>query len=233
MTPDKQTRRQFCRRTGVALTALGGAGLATTNASAQTTDGGGIFADGIAADVQPDYSAFVDGVVSRFTSTVGPPEDATTLATAARNEFNANSSAWVDYGNWLLAENDVEASGDSVVGVEFKVTWMRWPTSGSSRRTTIDVGYEDSTEQFTSLDWRNEPPEEPDFEMRLENKAAENAATELSTFRRKWIAESDGEDHAFPSDSYLSRVGGRYSNDVFLGSDSKSVLELFFGEVDI
>lgn len=221
------------RRTGAALTAVGGAGLATTNVSAQTDNGGGILADGIAADVQPDYSAFVDGAVSRFTSTVGPPKNATTLATAARNEFNANSDRWVSYGNWLLDKNDLEGSGDSVVGVEFRITWTRWPMSGSSRRTTIDVGYDDSAEQFTSLEWRDEPAEDPDFEMRLENKAAENAATELSTFRRKWIAESDSESHTFPSDSYLNRIGGKYSNDVFLGSDSKSVLELFFGEVNV
>jgi len=228
----RQTRRQLLQRTGgVALATVGTTGLATTSASAQT-DSQGILADGITGDTESDFPAFMGGYLSRFAGVTGPPETVDALATDARNEFNANADLWVSYGNYLLEEMDVTGSGDSIVGVTFKLTRGRWPTRDDSRETAIDVGYDDATDQFTSLEWRDEEPDDPDFELTLENLAAENAADELSEFRTEWIGDDESE-HEIPSDEYLNTMAGKYASSIGFGPESKGVLELFFGEVDI
>lgn len=232
MTLDPQTRRQVLRRSGAALAAAGGVGLAATNASAQTSDNESILTDGLAGDVEPDYQAFVDGLLSQFTSVTGPPEDINALATDAKNEFNANTDRWIDYGNWLLDENDVEATGDTIVSVEFRLTRGRWPTRDSSRQTAIDVDYDEDAEKFTGLEWTDDDPDDPDFQVQLKNQAAENAADELATFRRKWIGD-DETDHKLPDDAYLSHMSGQYANSIGFGERSQSVIELLLGEVEL
>jgi len=231
MTLPDPHRRQFLRRSGAALTAIGSVGLASTTATAETGQQG-ILAESFPADVQPDYRAFFGGYISRYASITGPPEEIEALATDARNEFNANSELWVSYGNWLLEEADVTASGDTVVAVEFALTRGRWPTADDTRQTAIDVGYNDTTDEFESLEWRDEEADEPDFQIRLENRAAENAADELSEFRRQWIGDEE-DDHELPDDEYINSMAGKYADTIGFGSDSETVLELFFGEVNV
>lgn len=231
MARDRQTRRRFLQAGGAAAVTIGTAGLATTTASAQS-DSQGILADGITGDTEQNWQAFVGGYLSRFGGVTGAPDGVDDLATDARNEFNANADLWVSYGNWLLEERDVTGSGDTTVGVEFRLTRGRWPTRDDSRETSIDVGYDDATEEFTSLEWRDEAAEDPDFELTLENLAAENAADELSDFREDWIGTEES-DHEFPDDDYLNHMAGKYASSIGIGPDSKGVLELFFGEVSI
>jgi len=232
MTHDPQTRRQVLRRSGAALAAAGGVGLAATNASAQTGDSQSILMDGLAGDVEPDYEAFADGFLSQLTSITGPPEDIDALATDAKNEFNANAQDWISYGNWLLDEAGVDATGDTVVGVEFRLTRGRWPTRDSTRQTAVDVTYDEDAEEFTGLEWTDDDPDDPDFQVQLKNRAAENAADELATFRRKWIGDDDS-DHEQPDDAYLSRMYGKYTNSIGFGERSQSVIELLLGEVQL
>lgn len=217
------------RRSGAALTVLGTSGLVATNASAQTGDGArGIFGDDVGDG--GDLWAFVRGRMSSY-GRVGSPDPAITLADRLRNEFNANADAWIDYGNWVIDEADVEPIGDTVVQVDVVLTRLRWPTADERVATTIDVDYDDATAQFTGLEWRAEAADDPDYQATVKNDAAENGADELQEFRRKFIATDDGEDHALPSSEYVSAHAGRYASLIELGEEGRSVLELFLGDL--
>ncbi|MFC6809803.1 hypothetical protein ACFQGT_00440 [Natrialbaceae archaeon GCM10025810] len=221
------------RRTGATLTVVGtGSYVAIGGATAESDGSQGILADGISGDAEPDYQSFARGYASRFASVTGAPEDVDALATDARNEFNANSDRWVSYGNWLLEEMDVVGSGDVEVGVDFHISRGRWPTRNERTETTIDVSYDDSEEEFTDLEWLDEAPDDPDFQLTLKNRAAENAADELSEFRAEWIGD-DEDDHELPDDAYLSELTGKYAGSIGLGEDERNVLELLLGEVNI
>lgn len=222
--PDDPERRQFLQRTaGATLTVVGASTFLATSASASGPQG--VLADGLT--VEPDYRAFMGGYLDRYRSNLGVPEGVETLADRARNEFNANAQAWVDYGNYLLDEADVVGSGDATVGVTFEIGRTRWPTRDESVATTIDVGVDG--DQFDSLEWHADEPDDPDFEVTLSGPATENAADELSEFRREFI--DDG--HQVPDDEYLNTVAGKYAGSIGLGSDTKSVLEVLLGDVNV
>lgn len=227
----RQTRRRFVQAAGVTFTTTGATALATTASADESGDlEQGILADGIVHDTEFDIVAFFGGYFRKYQS-IGPPEDAYTLADRARNEFNANADLWVSYGNWLFDEVGVQGVGDATVAVDVEISRGRWPTRDESVETTIDVGYDD-TEAFESLEWRDEPAEDPDFEITLENHAAENAADELQEFRRKWIGDGEN-DHQIPDDDYLNELAGAYTPHLGFGADSKNVLELLLGEIDV
>jgi len=230
MPHDTHSRRQFCRRAGVALTALGGSGLAATTASAQTDSSAsrGIFGEDVGDG--GDLWAFLRGRMEGY-GTVSPPEDAATLADRMRNEFNANSADWIDYGNWVIEEAGVEPIGDTVVQVDVALTRLRWPTVDETVATAIDVNYDDTLGEFTGLEWRLGAPEDPDYQATVKNDAAENGAAELAEFRRKFIATEDGERHELPSSEYVSAHAGRYASLIEIGDEGRSVLELFLGEL--
>jgi len=224
MTLDTQTRRQVLRRSGTALAAAGGAGLATTTASAQTETSGGILADGVG---EGDVWAFLRGRLSMPTRVTN---DATTLADRLRNEFNANTDAWIAYGNWLGAEHDVAPLGSTTVGVDVAVT--DWFADDDVVATTIDGDYDTETDEFTGLEWRLESPDDPDYEATIKDEAAANGADELAEFRRKFIDTETG-DHEIPPSEYVSEHLGRYSGVIELGGDGHTALELLLGEVEI
>ncbi len=224
MTLDTQTRRQYCRRAGATLTALGGAGLATTTASAQTQTEGGILADGVG---EGDVWAFLQGRLSMPTRVTN---DAATLADRLRNEFNANADAWIAYGNWLIDEHGVEPLGSTTVAVDVAVTdWFDEPDIVA---TTIDAAYDTEADEFTGLEWRLGSPESPDYEATIKDEAAANGADELAEFRRKFIDAEDG-DHEIPPSEYVSEHLGRYSGVIELGPDGHTALELLLGEVEV
>lgn len=224
------TRREHLQRTaGAALTVSGASVLASTTASAQTDSQQGILADGVGESGH--FWAFIQGKIDGY-GLAGTPETAETLADRMRNEFNANSEAWLEYGNWLVAEHDVSPMGDTIVGVDVAITRSRWISRDESVATTIDVGYDTDTEQFTRLEWRLGEPDEPDYEAMVKNKAAENGADELAEFRREFIDTTGEGNHAIPSTEYVSHHVGKYSSAIELGEDGNSVLELLLGEVE-
>lgn len=228
------TRRRFIQASGVALTGLGGAGLATTTTSAETEPNGpdGILADGLEDSF--DRSAFARGYMSRYDGGYGPPDTLESIADNARNEFDANDELWVDYGNWLLETADVVALGTAEIGVTFDIGRGRWPLSDPEPiETTIHAEYDDTDDEFTALEWRAEPADDPTYEFTLENRAAENAYSELQSFRREFIDETGDGDHELPPTEYLNELAGRYYDVVRLGADERSVIELLLGEVDV
>ena len=235
MTTDTPKPRQYSRRTVLrrgAVTAVATVGVtgATTTASASESTGS-VLTDAF-GDAEFDAVSFIRGYVSRYGGGYGSPPDVEDLATDARNEFNANADRWIDYGNWLLSEHDLSASGDTTASVEFSISRWRWPTRDESVETSIIVGYDDATDEFTDLEWLAEPADDPDFEIAIEDSAAENAGDELSGFRRDYIGVGD-EGHELPENEYLNKIAGKYSGSVGLGSDAQSVLELLLGEVSV
>ncbi|QCC57195.1 hypothetical protein [Natrinema thermotolerans] len=225
MTHDPH-RRQILRRTGAALAALGSAGLATTTTASAQTETQGVLADGF--DPEPDLRAFLGGMIDGI-SLPKSRERATVLADQIRNEFNANSGHWIAYGNWLIDEYDVQAAGDTTVAVTVQVSRMLGDDETAA--TTIDVGYDTGRDEFTSLEWRFEAAENPDYEATIMDAAAENGSDELAEFRRKFIDTSGDGDHQLPSDAYLNHHAGRYADAIDLGNDGQTVFELLLGEV--
>ena len=217
------TRRQLLRTAGTTLTATGTVGLVATTSTSASTNGQGVLADGFEGS---DLLSFARGYSSRY-QYYGPPEPVDTLADRARNEFNANADAWLEYGTWLVDEADVTPLGSADVGVEFAVTRWRWFTSSESVETTVRVEYDDDAEEFTDLEWSAGESRDADYRVRIEDHAAESAADELQTFRRKFI----GDDHELPSSKYLSEVAGRYKGTIRFDAETTSVLELLIGEV--
>ncbi|ADB63914.1 hypothetical protein Htur_5026 (plasmid) [Haloterrigena turkmenica DSM 5511] len=227
MTQKSQTRRQYLQRTGgAALTVTGASALATTSASAQSDSQQGILADGVGEG--GNFRAFLEGKLSGV-SVGGPSESAEVYADRMRNEFNANSEHWINYGNWLIDEYDVQAAGDTVVGVDVQVS--KFLRGDDVVSTTVDVGYDSETDQLTSLEWRLGAPEEPDYEVVLIDDAAENGADELADLRREFIDTSGEGDHSVPSEEYVSRHVGQYSSFIDLGNDGQTVFEMLLGEV--
>jgi len=224
MPQSRQTRRHFLTTSGA--TVVGTVGLATTTASAQTDAQQGILADGVGEG--GDLRAFILGQIDGLS--LGPPEaTAATLADRLRNEFNANSSHWINYGNWLIDEYGVTALGDTLIAVDVKVD--RWVTDTETVATTIDAGYDTETDTFTSLEWRLGAPDDPDYQAALIDDAAKNGSDELAEFRREFIDTSGEGNHELPSRQYVSRMAGRYSRFVTVGDDGQSVFELLLGEI--
>ncbi|WP_226043412.1 hypothetical protein [Natrinema sp. DC36] len=229
MTQPDPNRRQFCRRAGAVATAFGTAGLVATSASAQTSQQG-ILADGVSGDVAFDPWTFIGGQLAGL-SVLSWSEDAEVLADQIRNEFNANSEHWIAYGNWLIAESGVTALGDTTVGVDIQVS----KTLGDDEivPTTIDVGYNTETDEFTSLEWRLEEADDPDYEAVVMDDAAENGSDELAEFRREFIDTDGNGNHELPSSEYINHHAGKYSRYIGLGDDGQTVFELLLGEVDV
>ncbi|MFC7216468.1 twin-arginine translocation signal domain-containing protein [Saliphagus sp. GCM10025334] len=212
------TRRRFIQASGLAVATTG----VSMPVSAQTTDSTqGILADGVAYEA--DRSAFFSGLISGFG--FGSPDPLEVVVDEARNEFNANSDLWVDYGNWLLEEADVNAYGSAEIGVTFAYSRWRWPTASGEIETTIRATYDDVTEQFIDLEWPLESPEDPDFEVTLENEAAENASDDLSQYRRDNLEGG----FTLPSNEYLNELAGKYAVNIGVGKDARNVLELLLG----
>lgn len=225
------TRRQAIRAGGAALVAT--VPTATT-VSADADPGGlsrGILADGF-DDVEFSTLGFIRGRSRGYSGGIGPQTPAETLADRMRNEFNANSDAWIRYGNWLLEETETTALGSATVAVDVSLSRRRWFFRAESVPTAIHVKYDDDAEEFVDLDWADGEPADPDYQVEVMDDAAENAADELQQFRRMWIDE-DGDDHEIPDGEYLSRLAGRYGSFISLGARERSVLELLVGEVDL
>ncbi|EMA45238.1 hypothetical protein [Halobiforma nitratireducens] len=235
-TPDP-SRRQYSRRDALRYGAIavgtvtGGASFATGTAVADDNPQG-VLADGFDGD--RDRIAFLRGFTNTYSGGYGAPDALESLVDDARNEFNANTELWIDYGNWLIdTHEEVVPLGSGTVAVEFDLTRGRWPLRNPDPiATTIDAEYDDESDEFTALEWRVDKPDDPDFEVRLENRAAENAADELQSYRRDFIAEDD-EDHAVPDSEYLSALAGEYAAGIMLGNETRSVLEVLLGEVDL
>lgn len=224
--PDPQ-RRRVLRQTGATLTALGTAGLATTtSASAQSDSQQGILADGVGEG--GNFRAFLEGKIAGI-SVRPPSESAEVYADRMRNEFNANSEHWINYGNWLIDEYDVQAAGDTVVGVDVRIS--RALRSDDVVPTTVDVGYDTEADRITSLEWRLEEADSADYEVALIDDAAKNGADELADLRREYIDTSGEGNHSVPSEEYVSRHVGRYSSFIDLGDDGQTVFEMLLGEV--
>ncbi|APX00320.1 hypothetical protein CHINAEXTREME_20530 (plasmid) [Halobiforma lacisalsi AJ5] len=148
-----------------------------------------------------------------------------------RNEFTANTDAWLGYGNWLIDEyDDVSPLGTVTLGVD--VVSTNWLFADDRVETTLEAVYDDETESYTDLEWRLEEPEEPDYKVEIRNKAAEHAADELQTFRTRFIAEDEDEAHELPEPDYVEELKGRYLPSLRFGEESKHVLEILIGELD-
>jgi len=225
---DPQSRRRFLRTSGVALAT---AGLATTPASAQTETNNppqGLLANGLSVEGGNEW-AFSKALMASLMPSASPTPSARTLADRMRNEFTANSGDWVDYGNWLISEHDmVEPLGTVTLGLNVKVS-RYWPTEDETVETTVRAEYDDSNEEFTDVGWWIETPDDPDYRVQIQDKAARDAADELQEFRRKFIAEESGESHTLPDETYVSRLAGKYAPHVRWGEDSKHILELLLG----
>lgn len=212
---------------GVTL-ATAGTGLATT-VSAQSGDSEpkqGILANGL--DVEGgDNRAFINGLFASFTD-VSSTSSAETLADRLANEFNANSEAWLSYGNWLVAEYDsVEPMGTVSLGVDVIVSHRL--EDDETVPTVIEAQYDDGTESYDLLEWRIEDPESPDYQVGLKDTAAKHGADDLQSFRRKFIDE-DGEHHEIPDNKYVSELAGFYSSSMLWGDESKHILQLLIGD---
>lgn len=219
------------RTSGATLTALGGAGMVATTASADPDPSAGILADGF--EDAFDGRAFARGFASRYGGRYGSPDPLERLATNARNEFDANSDQWVAYGNWLLEEQNVRALGGGEIGVTFKITRGRWPFSNPDPvETAIHVGYDDAQDAFDSLEWVDEPAEDPIYEFTVSNRAAEYAHAELIDYRETWIGD-DADDHEVPDAEYVNELAGKYWDAISMGEDERSVIELLLGEVEV
>lgn len=224
---DRYTRRKFITHSAaVAASTVAATGLA----SAQTaTDFGGVFGHEI--EVEPDRWEVFQGFISRFDGFSAPP-DAETLSERARNEFVANEEAWLSYGNWILEEYDADPVESATIAIDFTLTRRTWPTMSGSTRTGLHVTFDSDAQLVERIDWRQEEPDDPDYEVELTNKAAEEAADELQRFRGLWIDEHDG-DHELPTDEYFSRMGGRYFSAVSFGQESRNIIDVLLGEVQI
>ncbi|WP_337653283.1 hypothetical protein [Halomontanus rarus] len=222
MTP-KPTRRRFLATTGSLAVAS-----TVPTASAQSSSSAppqGILSNGMGEG--GDRSAFFRGLIASYRGSFGTPDTAETLADRMRNEFVANSDAWIDYGNWLIDEHDVTVLGSATIAVDVTITRMRWPTRDATVETTINATYDEDANAFTGLDWRLEPAEDPHYQVEIKNRAAEHAADELQSFRRQFIDPENG--HELPDSEYVSTIAGKYSTDIGLGEDSRNVLELLLG----
>jgi len=228
ISDDPQSRRRFLRTSGVALAT---AGLATTPASAQTETNSppqGLLANGLTVEGGNKW-AFTEALMASLMPSASPTPSAKTLAGRMRNEFTANSDDWVDYGNWLISEHDmIEPLGTVTLGLDVKVG-RYWPNEDERVQTTVEAVYDEDAEEFTDVGWWIETPDDPDYRVQIQDKAARDAADELQEFRRRFIAEEEGETHTLPDKTYVSRLAGKYAPHVRWGEDSKHILELLLG----
>lgn len=237
MTNDKsdtQSRRSVLRAAGAGIATAATATIGVPSSASAESDietlRGGILSATLEPD-EIDWRSLALGFSKRYRGGYGAPPNAETLAERMSNEFVANEDAWVQYGNWLLDETGASGIGDAQVAVDVSITRTRWPTRSETVETVIDTEYDDDLDEFQSVDWRIESAEEPDYHVEIRNGAAENAADELQQFRREHIDEEEGE-HDLPSDQYVSEVAGRYLVNIGFGDETRSVLELFLGDVD-
>lgn len=226
MTEHNTSRRRFIQGAGATLTTVGGAGLVATTASADGSSQG-ILGDGIEAS--PDYLAFTSGFVSQYSRIASSSPDIENVADSARNEFGNNSELWVEYGNWLAEEYDASGIAGGTANVTFEITRGSSPFGGpQSTETAIEAFYEDG--EFTDLEWRAEPVDDPDFEATLRDNAAIGASDELQDFRREFIDSDRG--HELPDNEWLNELAGRYANSLSLSGNTKATLEVLLGDVD-
>ena len=210
---------------GTITAATGASALASPTSARSSTEVDGVLADGFSGR---DFGAYLGGVAERFSPPITAAPDVYTLTDRMRNEFGNNTDAWVDYGNWLLAEQDVEPIGSATVGVEVELTRLRSATSPESTTTSLNIEYDEFDEEFVDLDWVDEDPEAPDYMITVQNRAAERAADELQTFRRRFI-DPEG-DHSLPDSGYVSTLAGRYGGSLIVGDQTAHVLGLLLGE---
>lgn len=233
MTPDSdpQTRRRFLRMSGAALTAVGTVGLATTSASAQTSDSPpqGLLAGGLDTEGGSVW-ALLRGFRSARQSSLASTPSLENLADGMRNEFVANEQHWLNYGNWLISEyDDIEPLGTTTLQVDVFEPSIR----GEAERveTVIETNYDDTTETLTAIDWRAEEPDDPDYQVGIEDSHARLADDDLMTFRRQYIDESGEGNHEIPDGEYVEELKGRYWDGLTFGPESKGVIEILVGEV--
>lgn len=228
---NKTTRRRILRSIATAGS-IGVVGIGTTQ-TATASSNGGIFADGFEAD--RDLRAFFSGVRLRYSSTGGwPSASLDDYVDRAVNEFRANEAAWIDYGDWLASEHGFSPAGDTVVAVEFEFRRRRAFTDADVVETVVEADFDTDVDRFERVLWNVERADDPDYTVRLVDRAVEQASDELSRFRRKWIGDlnEDDPDHKLPDNAYVNEVAGRYTPDIYLNEDSQHVLELLLGEFD-
>ncbi|APX98749.1 hypothetical protein BB347_18465 (plasmid) [Natronorubrum daqingense] len=146
------------------------------------------------------------------------------------NEFNANTDAWLSYGNWLLEEAGVTAAGSATVAVEVGISRIPFRDVEDAVETHITTEYDSDAGEFNDLEWVDEPTDDADFEVALHNLAAENGDGELFEFRSEYI-DTDG-DHELPDDAYLNRLAGKYGGVVGVGEESMTVFDILLGGVN-
>ncbi|QCW05317.1 hypothetical protein FGF80_18450 (plasmid) [Natrinema pallidum] len=148
-----------------------------------------------------------------------------------RNEFTANEGHWINYSNWLLENHtDIDPLGTTTLQID--VIDPSLIGEGERVETTLEADYDDTTRTFTSVDWRRETPENPDYIVGITKRHARLATDDLMEFRREYIDESGDGNHELPDDEYLNELAGRYWDGLRLGPDSKGVLEVLVGEVN-
>ncbi|WP_440767503.1 hypothetical protein [Natronorubrum sp. DTA7] len=232
-TTDDQThsRRRILRASGATVATVSTAGLATT-ASADENDPEseatkGILADGLEVE-GGDTRAFFSGLLSSFS--IGRSTEVDKLADEIRNEFRANTEAWISYGNWVIDTYDnVEPAGSVTVQVD--VVQSPWYSDKEERvATTIEATFDDENYEYTGLEWHLGKPDNPDYTVEVRNSAAEDANDDLLEYRRKHIDEH-GDDHQLPDEEYVSKMAGKYSPRLVFGDDSESVLNVLIGDI--
>lgn len=232
-TNDRQyDRRTVLKRGGLYVGAVG-AGVSFAPAKPARADDApvqlenGVLADGFEGG---DRMAFIGGMLRSALDRRRRPPQASILADRLRNEFNANSEMWLSYGNWLLDEHDVTVLGDTTVGVDVAVTSRVF--DDDIVETSLEVGFDDSEERFEELAWIDDGPDDPEYQIRIEDYAAASGEIELYEFRQEFIGE-DVDDHELPDEEYLSRLAGKYRSSIRFGDRERSVLELLLGEVSL
>ena len=230
--PDPQ-RRRILQRTGAALTAIGTAGLTASASASAQTDGDeppqGLLGGGF--DVEGgDIWAFLRGFKSARQSPLASTPSLENLADGMRNEFVANEEHWLNYGNWLIAEyDDVEPLGTTTLQVDVFESTVRG--EGDRVETVIEAEFDDTTDEYTAIDWRVEAPDDPDYQVGIKDSHARLADDDLMEFRRRFIDESGDGEHELPDGEYVEELKGRYWDGLTFGPDSKGVLEILVGEV--
>jgi hypothetical protein len=221
------TRRRALRAgaIGTVMATTGMTALASPASAATAPNPDGVLADGFSG---ADFWAFLTGLGERYSPPITAAPESQTLSDRIRNEFGNNTDAWVDYGNWLLDEQDVEPIGTAEIAVTVEITRLRSVTSPGRTTTSLVVEYDDFDDRFVDLDWTDTEPEAPDYEITVRNRAAERAADELQTFRRRYIGPQG--DHQLPATEYISTLAGRYNDAVLIGEQSAHVLGLLLGD---
>ncbi|APX98672.1 hypothetical protein BB347_17715 (plasmid) [Natronorubrum daqingense] len=148
-----------------------------------------------------------------------------------RNEFEANTDAWISYGNWLIDEfDDVQPAGTVTVQVDILQT--KRLDDDDRVETVLEAEFDENQHEYTDLSWTVDEPDDPDYTIAIRNSAALNASDDLLEYRRSYIDESgDADNHELPDEEYVSTLAGKYAPGLIFGEEEHSVLELLVGDI--